>query len=381
MPHFLKKAHLVAPFFYLLTQYAYATNPLEAHYQFSEFLYSPAMPVNNISNWDGELKANNFAHGHFRQTAGFQWDRWQFGVVKRRDFWATFSSDTSELYHQLQTGVEPLIGRVYQIELNSQDLQTKGFFVGYELMQHPNFSINVSGSYLTVSNYEFGTYKGQAQRIEIAPGENPNKQYKLDIPFEIHHQGSNCLVGSHICRPPADTGRASDTGVGYSLDIKSSFFGSWISGSLEITDLVNQMNWKGLMHTKGKLIPFTAINEFIPGQEAHTYNSFSIRLPTKAVLNTAIPLHNTVHFLSRYHYVEGLDEVPDYSEASLGLGFSGNNTKLSLLQGIQHDKKEFSLTYRCLSGGIGFDQWDLTSSRNISLSMAIKLTQQGCTQP
>lgn len=367
MPRHFKRAHSYVSFFFfvLIPAIAHASSSVTADYSFQEFIYSPAMPVIHVDNWDGNLRSATFSHGHSTLKAGLRWQRLSISLIKRRDFWASFNSDTAELYHQLQTDGEAETGRQYKMQLETHDLKSTGFMLSYRILESRNITVEASGTYLLANHYEFSHFEGSAQRYF---NQSLNREIdNIDVPFTTLHQGSDCLIGSRYCPPDASRG------LGYSFDLLLNTQGGIGNLELELIDIASKIRWLQLAKTEGKLIPYVPIKP-----TPTTYRHHELRLPRKAILNISIPMLPKVHLLGRYHYIEGLDQIPDYQEQSIGIGYSANQFTLAFMQGLELEKKELSLGYRCLTGNLGFDHWQLNSNRNLTLGMSVTLNSKGC---
>lgn len=269
------------------------------------FAMSPSMPLAELSTWRGRLRPGREVYAYGHRYLGYQWhrdgqgvfqggtgsiDMFDFSWVQRRDVWARYTSDVSELYHELQMGTLKNTVADYSLFFDGYDLSTEGIRAGVGWYFNKGVKVFLAGSLLKVNDFDHVSFLGHAETLT-------ESQARLQLPFTVRHQYSGCLLRGSYCQ---FNGRESSLGLGYALDLKVELQQERLGLSMALNDAYSRVRWRSLALTRGRFASLAP-----PFSDAVDFQAHSVRLPVRGELKLKYRLIKGWFGLMQHRYLEG----------------------------------------------------------------------------
>jgi hypothetical protein len=258
-------------------------NPWTIYSSADFFAYSAPVSIDQFaSDFDDDLEGGDTAFTHNRFEIGGKWRGFRLGYVHRFDYVTEFTEDTA-LYHHSEKNNSPLPeNRRYDLLLDVERVEAKGFEVGYEWNFYKGMTVDVSYSYYTdLSELQSGfasisgdltpftdQFKADANAIldtintnsrDLSPllalAQSVSANLAIDYAYDEPKFGEPeyqvpVIVGAN--NPPiSGVSFAPPSGTGYSVDIGFNWqINDQLNVNLELIDIANEFNWDNAPRTQ-----------------------------------------------------------------------------------------------------------------------------------
>lgn len=235
----------------------------------------PISVMDAVDNWKGDYEGGERQYLWSRFEAGVKSDHWGMGLQYRRDYGLKFTSDTAELYGAVRNDENLEAGRVYDVDLDANIIETTGLRFSWHDLMLPTLKTEF-GLTLLRSHYMIdGTLTGQATATS-------NKSYTYSA-WADYAYTEDVLFGREV---------GPQTGYGFSLDahVDWQFQPQWRM-DLQLRDLPGWVWWDDLPYTQATAQSkrthtdgngFTHWDPLVSGYEKN-YGTYRQTLPLKAM--------------------------------------------------------------------------------------------------
>jgi hypothetical protein len=247
------------------------------------FGYSEPVSIDQFAqDFDDDLEDGETAFVHGRIEAGGKWRGFRIGYVHRFDYVTEFTEDTAFYHHATENGLPVPTDRNYDLLLDVERLEAKGFEIGYEWQFRDDMTLDVSYSYYSdISQLQSGfaaadgdlepfddAFDAELQaaldNIDLAnPDVSELRQLaqRVQANVAIDYAYDEPKFGEPDYREPVITGDPNPVitgvdlsepdGTGYSVDIGFNWqVNDQLNVNVELIDIVNEFNWDNAPTTR-----------------------------------------------------------------------------------------------------------------------------------
>ncbi|MFN3239103.1 MAG: hypothetical protein ACE37D_18895 [Pseudomonadales bacterium] len=282
MHKFLTLPGLVAGSLFALSASA-DEQPWKIYSSLDLFAYSEPVSIDQFaSDFDDDLEDGETAFTHDRLELGVQWRGFRIGYVHRFDYVTEFTEDTAFYHHSEKNNLPIPTNRNYDLLLDVERVEAKGFEVGYEWEFHEGMTLDVSYSYYSdLSQLQSGfagvrgdlepfdaQLEADAQAIidglsltnrDLTPLINLAQNIQADL--RIDYAYDEPKFDEPLYRVPNITGPQNPVltgvdfsepdGTGYSVDIGFNWqVNEQLNVNVELIDIANEFNWDNAPTTR-----------------------------------------------------------------------------------------------------------------------------------
>ena len=246
------------------------------------FAYSEPVSIDQFaSDFDDDLEGGDTAFTHNRLEIGGKWRGFRIGYVHRFDYVTEFTDDTALYHHSEKNNIPLPQNRRYDLLLDVERVEAKGFEVGYEWNFYKGMTVDVSYShYSDLSQLQSGyasvlgdltpftdQFKDDAQAIidtislsnrDLTPLLTLAQSVEANLAIDYVYDEPK--FGEPDYRKPVITGAqnppltgvsfAEPDGTGYSVDIGFNWqVNDQLNVNLELIDIANEFRWDNAPRT------------------------------------------------------------------------------------------------------------------------------------
>tara|TARA_R110002072_G_scaffold89232_3_gene199834 strand:- start:12420 stop:13697 length:1278 start_codon:yes stop_codon:yes gene_type:complete len=246
------------------------------------FAYSAPVSIDQFaSDFNDDLESGDTAFTHDRFEIGGKWRGFRLGYVHRFDYVTEFTDDTALYHHSEKNNIPLAQNRRYDLLLDVERVEAKGFEVGYEWNFYKGMTVDVSYSYYTdLSELQSGSaavlgdltpftdqFKADANAIldtisltnrDLSPLLTLAQNVEANLAIDYAYNEPKFREPQY--REPVITGAqnpvisgvsfAEPSGTGYSVDIGFNWqINDQLNVNLELIDIANEFNWDNAPRT------------------------------------------------------------------------------------------------------------------------------------
>ena len=246
------------------------------------FAYSEPVSIDQFaSDFNEDLEDGETAFTHNRIEIGGKWKGLRLGYVHRFDYVTEFTEDTALYHHSEKNNIPLPQNRVYDLLLDVERIEAKGFEVGYEWNFYKGMTVDVSYSYYTdISELQSGSaavlgdltpftdqFKTDANAIldnislanrDLSPllslAQSVRANLAIDYVYNEPKFGEEdyrepVIVGAQNA-PLTGVNFTEPGGTGYSVDIGFNWqVNDQLNVNLELIDIANEYSWDNAPRT------------------------------------------------------------------------------------------------------------------------------------
>lgn len=124
--------------------------PWKVYSSLDLFAYSEPVSIDQFAtDFQDDLEDGETAFTHDQFELGVQWRGFRIGYVHRFDYVTEFTEDTAFYHHATKNNIAIPTDRNYNLLLDVERLEAKGFKVGYEWNFHEGMTLDIAASYYT----------------------------------------------------------------------------------------------------------------------------------------------------------------------------------------------------------------------------------------
>ena len=246
------------------------------------FAFSEPVSIDQFaSDFDDDLEGGDTAFTHNRIEIGGKWKGLRLGYVHRFDYVTEFTEDTAFYHHSEKNNIPLPQNRNYDLLLDVERVEAKGFEVGYEWNFYKGMTVDVSYSYYTdISELQSGSagvrgdltpftdqFKADANAIlnnislanrDLSPLLTLAQSVQANLAIDYAYNEPK--FGEPDYREPVITGAQNPpltgvsftdpSGTGYSIDIGFNWqVNDQLNVNLELIDIANEFSWDNAPRT------------------------------------------------------------------------------------------------------------------------------------
>lgn len=247
------------------------------------FAYSEPVSIDEFAtDFDDDLEDGETAFTHDRLELGVSWKGFRIGYVHRFDYVTEFTEDTALFHHSEKNNIVLPTNREYDLLLDVERLEAKGFEIGYEWNFYEGMTIDVSYSYYSdLSQLQSGfagvrgdlepfdaQFLADAQAVidglsfanrDLTPlinlAQDIQANLRIDYAYDEPKFDEPLYRVPNITGPqnPVITGVnfAEPDGTGYSVDVGFNWqVNEQLNVNVELIDIANEFNWDNAPTTR-----------------------------------------------------------------------------------------------------------------------------------
>ena len=268
----------------LLASSAFADEqPWTVYSKIDLFAYSEPVSIDQFAtDFQDDLEDGETAFTHDQIEIGGKWKGFSIGYVHRFDYVTSFTEDTAFYHHATKNNITVPNNRNYDLLLDVERLEAKGFKVGYEWNFYQGMTVDVAYSHYTQLSQLQSGYASLSGDLEpftdqfIADAEaiidnlslsnrdlTPliNLAQEIEGRLAIDYAYDEPKFGEPDYREPVLTGAqnppltgvsfAEPDGTGYSVDIGFNWqVNDQLNVNVELIDIANEFSWDNAPTTR-----------------------------------------------------------------------------------------------------------------------------------
>ena len=321
------------------------------------YSYSEPTSISSfINKFNGDLDNGEHAVSSSQVALGVNYENFSFSVIKRLDYFYTFTNDTALFYYQTENDVGFVSEQKYQLDLQASHLEASGLKVAYQWQLPSNTTLSIASSYLKTSDF----YEARLQGEAIWQGID---NFQIDAPAEIYSAHNELLK-----YPEADA-----EGEGFTLDVALAWqINQQWQFALSVDDAVSRIYWQDALFSQINRWQVYRLTEdgqldttpVLEGRVVDYHQALPKKWRGKISYTTD---KGTNYYIKSYH-------TPYFSHYQLGLNkLINDNNRVSLAWHIQ--AKAIELGYVMPYGYIRFmtDSWHRKQAHAFALNAGFSL--------
>lgn len=178
----------------------------------------------------------DLTYAFFRFESGVEYQNYRLSLIQRRDMYAEYSADTSELIYSSKSQVTLAKNKRFDVDLGVSQIDSNGIVFGYQWQISPAFSLLLESQLLKAKRITDGTIQGVVETF--------SDTFEGDLELDYGYT-KDALLGRKP-ESPKGQGVALDVSLFWNVNKHNSL-------SLKVKDLYHNMEWDDLTYTEASL--------------------------------------------------------------------------------------------------------------------------------